>query len=69
VPTCPSSYQARLGSLPDEVTLELGQRADDVEDELAATRPGVQLLLQAPEVDALLVKLPDGLDEVLERPP
>jgi hypothetical protein len=55
--------------LPEEVSLELGQRSEHVEDELSAADRGVQLLPQRLEVDALLIEVPDRLDEVLEGPP
>ncbi len=47
----PSSRRrlASVGALPDEVSLELRQGAKDVEDELAATGDGVDVLGQALE--------------------
>src|SRR3712207_8681398 len=46
-PTCPRRRQTRPGALADEVALELGEGAEDVEDELAAARRRVELLGQA----------------------
>jgi hypothetical protein len=47
----PGRGQPRAGPLPDEVAFELGQRGEDVEDELAAGGGGVDCLLQAAEPD------------------
>jgi hypothetical protein len=55
-----------VGSLPDEVPFKLRQRPEDVEHQLAAAGGGVDLLLQALEVDALTLEVPDRLDEVLK---
>jgi len=48
-----------VGSLPDEVTLELSERPEDVEHELAAAGRGVDLFLQGPEANASLLQLFD----------
>src|SRR3954451_24100579 len=61
-----SSCKSGLGALADDVALELGKRAEDVEDELPAAGRGVDLLGGALEPDALAVKLRDRLDEVFE---
>jgi hypothetical protein len=55
-----------VGPLPDEIPLELCERSEDVEDELAATGRGVGLLLQGAEADASLLQLFDRVDEVGE---
>ena len=55
-----------MGALPDQVAFELGQRPEDVEDELAAAGGGVDLLLQGLEADAPLLKQGDGVDEVAQ---
>src|SRR4051794_32044051 len=65
-PACPGSGEAGEGPLPDDVPLELGQGAEDVEDELAAARRRVDGLLQAPEAHAAMAQVGDCLDEVLE---
>ena len=44
--SCSCSQQAGLGALPDQVAFELGECAEDVEDQLAAAGGGVDLLLQ-----------------------
>ena len=38
-----------MGALPDQFELELGQRPEDVEDQLAAGRDGIDLLGQGLE--------------------
>src|SRR5215213_1323222 len=55
-----------LGALADDVALELGKGAEDVEDELPAAGRGVDLLGEALEANALAVELSDRLDEVLQ---
>src|SRR3954467_12119392 len=47
-----SSCQACVGPLPDEIPLKLCERSEDMEDELAATGRGVDLLLQGAEANA-----------------
>src|SRR3954454_15123132 len=49
----PRRTQPGLGTLADEVALELGERPEHVEDQPAAARGGVERLLQAPEPDLL----------------
>jgi hypothetical protein len=41
-----------MGPLPDQVALELGQTAEDVEDELATGGGGVNLLREGLETDS-----------------
>src|SRR5687768_336418 len=53
-----------MGPLPDQIPLELCERPEDVEDKLAATRGGVDLLLQRPEPHAPLTKPCNGCDQV-----
>ena len=53
--------------LPDEVPLELSERSEDMEDQLPPARTGVQLLLQALEVDATALQVLDGVDEMPKR--
>jgi hypothetical protein len=43
----PDGVQACAGALADQLARELGERAEDVEDELAAGAGGVDALLQA----------------------
>jgi hypothetical protein len=40
-----------VGALPDEVPLELGQRSENMKDQLAAAGGGVDLLLQGSEAN------------------
>ena len=49
-------FETRPGALADQVALELGQGGEDVEDQLAAGRRGVDMLLQALEADAARVR-------------
>ena len=58
-----------MGALADQIALELGQGPEDVEDELAARRGGVDLLGQTLEADPPLRKRGDDLDQVLQRTP
>src|SRR5512135_231284 len=62
----PRRGKPRLRALPDQVPLKLGQRAEDVEDQLAAAGGGVDLLLQGLETDAPLAQGPYDLDQMLE---
>src|SRR5512135_454440 len=66
-PPCPGGGQSGLGALPDQVTLELSERAEDMEHQLAAACRGVDLLLQGLEADAPLLQHGDGVDEVAQR--
>jgi len=50
-PPRPRRRQPRLGPLADQIALELRQCAEDVEDQLAATRRRVDLLGEALEAD------------------
>jgi hypothetical protein len=49
-----------VSALADEIPLEHGQGAKDVEHELAATRRRIDLLLQGAERDAPRLELDDG---------
>ena len=62
----PGGGQAGAGAVTDEVTLELGQRGEDVEDQLAAGGGGVDLLLQAAEPDPVVGQAGDGVDQVAQ---
>ena len=64
-----SCDEPSLGPLADHVALELGQGAEDVEDQLAAAGGGVDLLGQALEADPPLLQPSDRLDQVWERSP
>ena len=57
--SCSSSSQTGHGAFPDERALELGQRPEDVEDELAAGRGRVDALVEGPESDAALLDVTD----------
>lgn len=53
-PPGPGRLQAGHGAFPDQVPLELGQRPEEVEHELAPRGGGVDGLGQAPEPDLVL---------------
>jgi hypothetical protein len=63
----PCRRQAGHRPLVDQVPLELGEGAEEVEDELAGRCGGVDALLEAAEADAAAVQFADGVDEVAER--
>lgn len=52
-----------MDALPDQVALELGQRPEDVEDELAAVGGGVILLGQTPIAEPPLGEDQDNFDQ------
>jgi hypothetical protein len=56
--------EASLCTLPDQVSLKLSQRAEEVEDKLPAAGGGVDLLLEAAEVDTALLQDGYRVDEV-----
>ena len=64
--TSSSGMEACLGPLSDQVPLELAQRGEDVEDQLAARGRGVDGLLKAAKADLLVLQVRHRLDEVLE---
>src|SRR3954447_13251246 len=53
-----------VSALPDEVSLELRQGPENMEDELASTARGVDLLLERAQANATLRELGDGIDEM-----
>ena len=48
---CPGCHKACVGALPDEVPLELSQRAEDVEDQLSPAARRVDVLLEGAEAN------------------
>lgn len=60
-------HQPSVGALPNHVALELGLRAEEVEDELAPWRRGADLLGEGLEADPTLGQDGDGLDRVFQR--
>lgn len=60
-------FQPGVGALADQVTLELGERAEDVEDQHPAWRGRVDLFGQRPEPDVARGELADFLDQVAHR--
>jgi len=54
----------RFCSLANEVTLELGQRREEVEDQFPAGGCRINLLLQTLEADPVIGQVPKGLHEV-----
>src|SRR3954468_24767851 len=59
-----SSCQACVGPLPDEIPLELSERAEDMEDQFAPAGRGVDLLLEGAEADAPSLQVGDRLNEM-----
>jgi hypothetical protein len=55
-----------VDALPDQVAFELGQRPEDVEDELAAVGGSVLLLGQPPRADPPLSGDQDNFDQKQE---
>ncbi len=53
-PAHPGGREAGVGALANEVTLELRERAEDVEDEPPPSGRRVDALLEAPEPDLAL---------------
>src|SRR5512132_1420975 len=60
------SGQAGLGALADDVAFELGERSEDVADELPAGRGGVDRLRDRFEAYPAVIEAGDRLDEVPE---
>lgn len=63
---CPCRVEPGTGALADERALELGQRTEEVEHQLAAATGGVDVLAQAFQADARAVKPVNQRDQVLE---
>jgi hypothetical protein len=67
--SCLRRGETRLCPVPVHIPLELGQRPEDMEDQLAAAGRRVGLLGQALEADAAFVERGHDLDRYLsERP-
>ena len=64
----PRRRQAREGAFSDELTLELGQGPEHVEDQPTTGGAGVDRLREAHERHPTSLQVPDALDEVLEGP-
>jgi hypothetical protein len=64
----PGGVQALASTLDDQLTLELIDRAEDVEDQSAGRRGGVDLLPQDDHADAALAQLVGQRQQVLQRP-
>lgn len=60
------SGEAGLGALADDVAFELGQRPEDMEDELPAGGGRIDVLGDALEPDLPVCQSPDRFDEVGE---
>ena len=56
--------EAGHGAVADEVAFELGEGTEQMEDELAAGRGGVDVLGERPESDLAIRECGDGFDEV-----
>jgi hypothetical protein len=63
----PRGGKTGLGALADQVTLELGQRGEDVEHRLAASGGGVNRLLQAAEPGTPVGERGDSVHQVTQR--
>jgi hypothetical protein len=63
----PRRSQFDVGLRAGQVVLEFGRGPEDVGDELAARRGGVDLLGQGSEPDPAVRQVGEGLDQVLER--
>jgi hypothetical protein len=59
--------QPGQSALANEVALKLGQRAEDMEDQLAARRGRIDVLLQATETNLATLELGGGIDQMTER--
>ncbi len=58
--------QSRMGPLPDEVALELGQRSKHVEHQFPGARRRIELFLEALKANAALRQVRDDLDEMAQ---
>ncbi len=61
------SSHAIAGSLGDQPSLELGNRAEDAEDQFAGGRGGVDLLLERDERDLPRLQGLDHLQQLAQR--
>lgn len=59
--------ESGLRSIPDQISLELGKRREDMKNETSAWGGGIDVLLEALEPDASLLEHGDGLDQMLQR--
>jgi hypothetical protein len=66
--TGPGGVQAFAGALDDQLTLELIDRAEDMEDQPPGRGGGVDLLAQDDQANAALAQLVGEREQVLERP-
>ena len=57
---------AVAGAFGDEPTLEVRDRAEDVEHELAGGRRGVEALLETDQVDAAGLEAVDSLEQLAQ---
>lgn len=60
--------QTRLRPFSDDVPLELGQRAEEMEDQFATGGCGVDGLLETPKSDTPAVQFSDKFYQILQRP-
>jgi hypothetical protein len=63
----PGGGEAGEGSLPDQLSFELGQGAEDVEHQATPARGGVDAFLERPKPYSSGLELGNHLDEVGER--
>ena len=64
----PGGSQAGLSALPNEVAFKLGDRPEDLEDQIAAGGGRVDRLCDAPEAHASHPEILDGGNQVGKRP-
>ena len=64
--TGPGRLQAGQGALADHPTLELGERGEEVEHQLAAGGGGVDRLGERAQAEAAHPEILDGLDQLLQ---
>src|SRR5258708_38175280 len=64
--TCPCGCKACLSAFTDQIALKLGQRPEDVKDQLSRAGGGVDALRKPPESDAGLVQRGEGPGQMHE---
>jgi hypothetical protein len=62
-----SCFQPSIRTLDNQAALELGEGADDVEDQFATGAGRVDLLGQRPEANVAPVQLIDDVEQVAKR--
>lgn len=65
-PTRPRRRQPGLGALSNQVTFKLGQRREDVEEQLPVGRRGVYRLAERLEADPAFAEMLDQINQVAD---